>query len=379
MKPDLVAPGVAICSGRAEEATIPSGWSCGTGSHSNGDELYMSLSGSSQATAVAGGSVSLIREFLREHEGVSSPTASLLKAATINGAIDLGVANIPNAEEGWGQISVSNTVIPSYDGNDLETFHENSRTLSAGFSTLYQFDIDPSSGIDMTLVWTDVAGSANSAQSESRLVNDLDLLLTAPDGTIFKGNVMSNGYSVANGVHDSINNVERIKIAPSSSMPSGKWQVQISHAGGLDQSYSLVLTGDASLDAKADLVAFDGAIFPSSTSPLVNDLITLRISWLNQGTENAAQYRVTLEDLTEGTTLYDGIRSSLTAGLVDSLTIFHSFNSTGDHNMRLSVDVNSDIDEVNDEINGVNNNIEEMVITVSALGVRLVTLDSNGV
>ena len=379
VKPDLVAPGVAICSGRAEEAAIPSGWSCGTGSHSNGDELYMSLSGSSQATAVAGGSVSLIREFLREHEGVSSPTASLLKAATINGAIDLGVANIPNAEEGWGQISVSNTVIPTYNGNDLETFHENSRTLSAGFSTLYQFDIDPSSGIDMTLVWTDVAGSANSAQSESRLVNDLDLLLTAPDGTIFKGNVMSNGYSVANGVHDSINNVERIKIAPSSSMPSGKWQVQISHAGGLDQSYSLVLTGDASLDAKADLVAFDGAIFPSSTSPLVNDLITLRISWLNQGTENAAQYRVTLEDLTEGTTLYDGIRSSLNAGLVDSLTIFHSFNSTGDHNMRLSVDVNSDIDEVNDEINGVNNNIEEMVITVSALGVRLVTLDSNGV
>ena len=46
--------------------------------------------------------------------------------------------------------------------------------------------------------------------------------------------------------------------------------------------------------------------------------------------------------------------------------------------MRLRVDVNSDVDEVNDEINGVNNNVEEMVITVSALGVRLVTLDSNG-
>tara|TARA_B110000444_G_scaffold157504_2_gene147267 strand:- start:3333 stop:8111 length:4779 start_codon:yes stop_codon:yes gene_type:complete len=378
VKPDLVAPGVAICSGRAEEAKIPSGWSCGTGSHSSGDELYMSLSGSSQATAVAGGSVSLIREYLREHVGVSSPTASLLKATAINGALDLGVANIPNSQEGWGQISVSNTVIPSYNGNDLETFHENSRTLSAGFSTLYQFDIDPSSGIDITLVWTDVAGSANSAQNESRLVNDLDLLLTSPDGTIFKGNVMLNGYSVANGVHDSINNVERIKIAPGSTMTSGKWQVQVSHAGGLDQSYSLVLTGDATLDAKADLVAFDGAIFPSSTSPLVNDLITLRISWLNQGTENASQYRVTLEDLTEGTTLFDGTRSSLGSGLVDSLTIFHSFNSTGDHNMRLYVDVDSDVDEVNDEINGVNNNVEEMVITVSALGVRLVTLDSNG-
>ena len=47
--------------------------------------------------------------------------------------------------------------------------------------------------------------------------------------------------------------------------------------------------------------------------------------------------------------------------------------------MRLTIDVDSDIDEVNDDSNGINNNIEEMTITVAALGVRLVTLDSNGV
>ena len=47
--------------------------------------------------------------------------------------------------------------------------------------------------------------------------------------------------------------------------------------------------------------------------------------------------------------------------------------------MRLTIDVDSDIDEVNDASNGINNNIEEMTITVAALGVRLVTLDSNGV
>ena len=378
VKPDLVAPGVSICSGRAQEAAIPVGFSCGTGTHSNGNNLYMSLSGSSQATAVAGGSVSLIREFMREEVGISTPTASLLKAASINGALDLGVANIPNSQEGWGQISVSNTVMPSYNGNDLNTFHDNSRTLSAGFSTLYQFDIDPSSGIDITLAWTDVAGSANSAQNEARLVNDLDLVLTAPDGTIFKGNVMSNGFSVPNGVHDTLNNVERIKISPSSSLPTGKWQLQVTHTGGLDQSFSLVLTGDATIDQKADLVAFDGSIFPSSSSPLVNDLITIRISWLNQGTSSAGTFRVTLEDLTAGVTIYDGNRSSLNAGVMDSLTLFHSFTTTGDHDMKLTVDVDSSIVEINDEINGVNNNIEEMTISVAALGVRLVTLDSSG-
>ena len=117
---------------------------------------------------------------------------------------------------------------------------------------------------------------------------------------------------------------------------------------------------------------------PSSESPLVNDLITIRISWLNQGTADAGQFRVTLEDLTDGTTLYDGMRSSLSSGSLDSLTLYHTFSSTGDHDMRLTVDADSDIDEVNDETNGVNNNIEEMTISVSALGVRLVALDSNG-
>ena len=379
VKPDLVAPGVSICSGRAEEAAFPIGWSCGSGTHStNGNDLYMSLSGSSQATAVAGGSVSLIREFIREDVGISSPSASLLKAASINGAIDLGVPDVPNALEGWGQISVANSVMPKYNGNDLTTFHENSRTLSAGFSTLYQFDLDPSSGIDITLAWTDVAGSANTQQNESRLVNDLDLKITAPDGTIYKGNVIANGLSVPNGVHDSTNNVERIILAPNSALPSGKWQLTVSHAGGLDQAYSLVVTADASLDQKADLLAFDGAIFPSSESPLVNDLITIRISWLNQGTANTGQYRVTLEDLTEGTTLYDGVRPSLDSGVMDSLTIYHTFTTTGDHDMKLTVDVDSDVDEINDESNGVNNNIEEMTITVSALGVRLVTLGAGG-
>ena len=94
----------------------------------------MSLSGASQATAVAGGSISLIREFIREEVGISTPTASLLKAAAINGAVDLGTPDIPNNQEGWGQISVVNTVMPSYSGTDLTTFHDNARTLSAGFS-----------------------------------------------------------------------------------------------------------------------------------------------------------------------------------------------------------------------------------------------------
>ena len=131
---------------------------------------------------------------------------------------------------------------------------------------------------------------------------------------MYKGNVFANGFSTPNGVHDSVNNIERIKISPNSVLPSGKWQLTVNHAGGLEQAYALVVTADATLDEKADLIVFDGSIFPSSASPLQNDLITLRLSWLNQGTSDAGQFKVKLEDLTEGTIVFEGTRQSLDAG-----------------------------------------------------------------
>ena len=61
IKPDLVAPGVNICSGQAEESLTPFGTSCGSDSHANGASMYMEMSGTSQATAVAGGASALVR------------------------------------------------------------------------------------------------------------------------------------------------------------------------------------------------------------------------------------------------------------------------------------------------------------------------------
>ena len=75
IKPDLVAPGVGVCSGLAEEAKNPAGPSCLTGTHAGGNAYYMTLSGTSQATAIASGVAGLTREFIREQVGVSSPSS----------------------------------------------------------------------------------------------------------------------------------------------------------------------------------------------------------------------------------------------------------------------------------------------------------------
>ena len=379
VKPDLVAPGVGICSGLAEEARNPAGTSCLSGSHASGNAYYMALTGTSQATAVASGVAALTREFIREQAMVSSPSSALVKAAMINGATDLGAPDIPNAEEGWGQVNLERTVLPVDGATPLDTFFDDKKTLEPGFGLLYSFDLNPGHGVDVTLAWTDVAGSANAPQSEARLVNDLDLILVAPDGTEWLGNNFVQGVSVTGGGADSVNNVERLRIAPGSLPPvTGTWILEVHHRGGTSQDFALVMSAVATPTPQADLVVFDGSVLTSSENPLKNDLISIRLAWANQGTSSSSSFDILLEDLTTQTTLATATRPSLAPGQIDSYTIFHQFTTTGLHTLRLSVDTGGTVAEMNDASNGIDNNVWEQEVEVMALGVRVVVENEDG-
>ena len=378
IKPDLVAPGEAICSARAEEAKAVVGSVCGTGAHSNGRSMYMQLSGTSQATAVAGGSASLTREYLREVAGINKPSASLIKATLINGAEDLGTPDIPNANEGWGQIDLDNSLNPSSSGASLDVFQDDERELQAGFSLIYSFDLDGSKGIDITLAWSDAEASANAAQSESRLLNNLDLILIAPDGTSYLGNHFSSGVSVIGGSADDLNNIERIRIPAGATTQNGDWMVTVEHRGGSSQRYSIVIAADATLIPKADITTFGNSILPSSSTPLVGDLVSISLAWHNQGTLASGPYRVQFEDVTSGSILYDSNRTSLEGGSLDSVSFFTQFTTTGVHKLRLSLDTSNQVQELNDEINGINNNIIELDIEVTAQGLRVIFQNPDG-
>ena len=378
IKPDVVAPGMELCSGRAEEAKYPAGNVCATGTHANGESLYMSVSGTSQAAAVAGGVSALTRQFIREEIGISSPSGSLVKAAVINGAVDLGAADIPNNAEGWGQINLENTVLPMDGSTVLDNYFDHNSEINAGYGLLYAFDLDPSHGIDITLAWTDEAGSANAPQSESRLVNDLDLILVGPSGNEWLGNVFSNGFTQSGGQADDVNNVERIKIAPGTSSNSGQWLIKVMHRGGTSQAFGLVMSTKATPSPLADYTTFDGSIVTSSTNPLKNDLVTLRIAWNNQGTINAGAMHVVLEDLTTQTVLYEADTSQLGPGELASISIYHSFTITGNHQLKLSLDTNDQVSEMNDANLGTDNNIWLEDIEVMALGVRVIAHNLDG-
>ncbi len=378
IKPDLLAPGMAVCSGRAEEARFPAGLSCGSGTHTNGDPMYMSLSGTSQATAVAGGTASLVREYIREEAGLTAPSAALVKAMLINGAKDVGAADIPNGAEGWGHIDLDRTVRPMDGSTMLTTFLDDGPSLRAGYGLLYSFDLDPSSGVDITLTWSDTPGSAASGATSTRLINDLDVVFVSPDGTRWLGNDFANGVSTTGGSADDVNNVERIRVPAGVLTNAGAWTVEVHHRGGQSQDFALVVVADATATPTADLVGLDRSILLSTDQPLKDDIISISMSWLNQGTAQAPSHRVVLTDLTEGAVLYDDVRSPLASGSIDSHIILHTFATTGTHTLELRLDVDDDVTELNDAQQGTDNNVITLDVEVSALGVRVIPYADDG-
>ena len=378
IKPDLVAPGVDICSTMSEDALNPIGVPCASGTHTNGEALYGQSNGSSHSTAVAAASVLLTREFLRNEAMVNAPSADLVRATLINGAKDLGVADIPNAQEGWGQIDLMGSMYPMDGSTSLKTFYDANISLRPGFAFIYGFDLDVSHGVSITLVWTDREGSSSAAQSASRLVNDLDLILTAPDGTTWLGNDFANGVSSTSGASDSINVVERIELPPGTSSQSGSWSVQVAHRGGLEQSFAIVVAADGVHDPATDLAVFSNSISPSSTDPLVNELLSITTAWINQAPLATSSYKVKFEDVTSGDVLSEITKQGTLGGEIVSSSIYHTFTTTGSHLLRLTLDVDDDVAEINDENNGFNNNVKEFTVNVTALGVRLIPLFEDG-
>ena len=111
--------------------------------------------------------------------------------------------------------------------------------------------------------------------------------------------------------------------------------IMVEHRGGSSQRFSVVLAADATLIPKADLTTFGNSILPSSVTPLVGDLVSVSLAWHNQGTLASGAYRIQVEDVTEGSILYDSNRSSLEGGELDSVSFFTQFSTTGIHTLRL--------------------------------------------
>ena len=234
IKPDVVAPGTWNLSGYS---TMFQQQYDGSPNPANGayqydgwgfpaDQFHKYMGGTSMAAPLVAGGAAVVRDFYQKSRGHQA-SAALVKAVLINSAVDLldenndGVLDnanpIPNIHEGWGRVDLVNAT----DASDV--FFDEAASLSTGNTASHTFEVlSAGAPLKVTLAWTDYPASTSAVTS---LVNDLDLTVTAPDGTIYKGNVFSGGWSAPGGSVDRLNNVENVYVF---SAAAGTWTIDVS-------------------------------------------------------------------------------------------------------------------------------------------------------
>jgi hypothetical protein len=227
IKPDVVAPGTSILS-TASRTVIPDKF-WGTSS----DPLYCYKGGTSMATPLVSGCAAIVRQWLIAERGIAQPSAALVKALLINGAVALNgqyqpseCGPRPSFSQGFGRVNLARS-LGLTAGETLE-LHDEGRALDgAGDEQSFAIVIPANArAIEVTLVWTDVAGE--------RLVNDLDLIVRA-------GNVERHGnMPPGSPSFDRVNNVEDVLWTDP---PSGPATVVVrAHDVALNpQSFALVI------------------------------------------------------------------------------------------------------------------------------------------
>lgn len=211
IKPDLVAPGTNIVSARSHDPAFDPLLGSWGPYEPNSD--YVFNGGTSMATPLAAGSAVLTRQWYAG-QGVTAPSAALIKATLLNGAEDLTPGQYgtgatqemslrPNNVEGWGRVDLGRSLLTTaarrtwFDdyASGLET---EDQVMYAGEE--FPLNVVSSTPLEITVAWTDYPGSPAAAEN---LVNDLDLTVVGPGGQVWHGNGVDG---------DRVNNVETVDI-----------------------------------------------------------------------------------------------------------------------------------------------------------------------
>jgi hypothetical protein len=233
-KPEIYAPG---CSTRS---SVGSGCS------------VSSLTGTSMACPAISGAGLLVRQYYAEGfypSGLANPddgfipSGALIKSSLINGSVDMtGVSGYPSNREGWGRLIADYALYLDGDTRTMWTMDvRNASGMTTGETVEYPIEVTGSGEqFRVTIAFTDPAGTSGT---NFAAVNDLDLEVVSPGGTVYKGNVFSGGVSITGGTKDDRNNVEQVHLnAPA----LGTWTVRVNgvavNVGA--QGYALVVTGE---------------------------------------------------------------------------------------------------------------------------------------
>ncbi|MEO1129095.1 MAG: S8 family serine peptidase [Planctomycetota bacterium] len=230
--PQVVAPG---CQSTGDFGV--------TSASSSGDTAYTVKCGTSMAAPTVTGIVALMLEdFAAQYPSDPLPTNSMVKAMLVHNAEDIGTVG-PDYQNGYGSVRAQDTIDFIRSGN-----FGDGEVGDGGVATALVTVNPGDSEFKATLVWDDVPGSPNVSPS---LVNDLDLVVTDPNGIRRYPWTLDPSNPTAAAVQtqeDHLNNIEQVAV---SSPAAGVWTIEVRGTSVPDgpQSFSLASTGALSLAA----------------------------------------------------------------------------------------------------------------------------------
>lgn len=271
MKPELVAPGCSITS----SAGASTG-SCGT----------TTRTGTSMAQPAVAAICVLTRQYFTDGfypSGVATPSDAMVPSgALVKAVVAAGGQNIttvegyPSMREGYGRVLADAALYFDGDSSRLlvrQAFNQSAAALDQDQAAVYRFVVtDDSADLRLMLAWHDYPATIGATFAP---VNNLDLVVVAPDGTTYLGNAFeSNGRSrsVEDGANpDLINNLEGVIVA---SPDCGVWTVRIEGAAinVAGQGFGLAITGDVAEAPNEDCLAdfdHDGGVTGSDVAAFV--------------------------------------------------------------------------------------------------------------
>jgi len=234
IKPTVLAPGRWLYSAQ-----------------SSGRSGYSQGYGTSMSTPAVNGAVGLMRCYLREGyyptgEAVAENrfdyiSAALLRSmAVVSADPDLSGYNVPSFDIGWGRIDVSSVLYFPGEQQKLWLADDTSGLGLWEYKDAW-LSVSSPGPLRVCLAWTDTAATLSVNPT---IVNDLDLELTAPDGTVYRGNQYSGGQSEPNpSERDSLNTEECCRV---NSPQPGSWRVRVSAPAVMTearQDFALAVTG----------------------------------------------------------------------------------------------------------------------------------------
>lgn len=359
-KPDLAVPGLSL-----------------TTSTNTGPSDYFTGSGTSLATGVATGAAAMVFAARIDQTG-TTPSPALVKALLVNGATPIPGQAYPGDAQGWGLVNVARSVLETPTRKIWVSDQNASLRLDTAEKAVWTVTMGAASEFRVTLVWTDVAGAGSNPIPA--LVNDLDLTLTDPAGTVYRGNVFSGGTSTTGGASDALNNVEGTRFM---SPMAGDWRIEVTGRNVPlgPQDFALVLSGDLQGFVERD-VAVTGIGFSDAT-PFAGDTIMINGTIVNQAPSSVTGVAWELRrDFPGGSTtvITSGAVATLAPGGSAAVSFLWTTQGRGNQTITLVADPANALSELDESDNEANASLFVRVVdfTLVRSGANVQSIPPNG-